>query len=1096
VRCSSCNFDNAAGKKFCIRCGVAFGARCATCGSANPPEAVFCGDCGADLIVPAKAEADEHTHNIIFDQHAVEGERRHLTVLFCDLVGSTEIASRLDPEEWREVVAKYHDVAAQAIERFGGHVAQYLGDGVMAYFGYPEAHDNNAERAARAGLAILDAISRLNEHPTHPKLSARIGIDSGAVVVGAGAGGDADVFGDTPNIAARVQAAAEPGTVAITDATHRLVSGLFMVEERGAQALKGIERPVQLYRVVQPSGVRGRLEAGAAARGLTTFVGREDELRSLMNRWERALDGEGQVALIIGEAGIGKSRLVQRFREQIAETPHTWVEAAAGAFFQNTPFYAVTEMLRELLAWRGDESAEEQLAQLETRLELAGLKPAKALPLIAPLLNLPLQAKYPPSALSPEQQRRRLLATLVEWALGAARAQPTVIAIEDLHLADPSSLELIQLLVEQGATSRLLLLYTARPEFRPEWPLRVHHAHLVLNRLSDRQAREMIENVASQKELSGETVETVLRRATGVPLFVEELTRDLLERGEQPMQHQIPATLRDSLMARLDRLGSARELAQIGATIGRAFSYELLSMVASVSERELEVALDKLVGADLLHARGSPPEASYVFKHALVQDAAYNTLLKSRRRELHQRIAHILQEHFSDTATSAPELLAHHCTEAGLIVEAVRYWRSAGRKAIERTANVEAIAQLSKGLELTTTLPATSERLLEEVKLQIALLIPLIATKGYTAPEVEKACNRALEQCQQLGDVPQLFTVLGGLNSIYYNRGDFEISFELAKRMLRLAESRRDPVLRVWGHYALGFTLASQGLWKPARRHLEHSIAFYDARKGGTYGFVQDPGPSALALLSHVVHTLGYPDQALKKMQQAMALARNLSHPFTIAWVLGSAGELNWRRGEKLAAQELWEERVALCSQQGFQPLLASTSLWLAFALVDQGRGSDNIAVMHKALCNAMDTLTASEKLLGLILLGLAQSKVGQADQGIATIDKALDLVNQNKKSGYAVDLYLVKGQIFLMKDARALRKAEQCFRIAIGIAREQRAKTDELAAVLHLARLLVSKERGVEARTMLAEIYNWFTEGFDTADLKDAKALLDELSG
>ncbi len=484
MRCSSCNFDNAAGKKFCIRCGVAFGVRCPKCGTENPPEASFCGDCGAGLVVTARTEAEEHAHNIIVEQHAVEGERRHLTVLFCDLVGSTEIAGHLDPEEWREIVAGYHRAAAQAIERFGGHVAQYLGDGVMAYFGYPEAHDNDAERAARAGLAMLDAITKLNEHPTHPKLAARVGIDSGAVVVGAGPGKEADVFGDTPNIAARVQSAAEPGTVVITDAVHRLVSGLFVIGDRGAQALKGIDRPIQLYRVVQPSGVRGRLDARAATRGLTPFVGREDELRSLIHRWERTLDGEGQVALIVGEAGIGKSRLVQRFREQIAGTPHTWVEAAAGAFFQNTPFYAVTEMLRELLAWRGDESAEEQLAQLETRLELARLKPAEALPLIAPLLNLPLSAKYPPSPLSPEQQRRRLLATLVEWALGAARVQATVIAIEDLHWADPSTLELLQLLVEQGTTARLLLLYTARPEFRAQWPPRAHHTQITLNRLS------------------------------------------------------------------------------------------------------------------------------------------------------------------------------------------------------------------------------------------------------------------------------------------------------------------------------------------------------------------------------------------------------------------------------------------------------------------------------------------------------------------------------------------------------------------------------------------------------------------------------------
>src|SRR5229473_5342648 len=431
MRCPNCSAENPQGAKFCSECASSMMAKCARCGANNQPGAKYCNECAAPLTAFARIEAT------VPSRDGGAGERRHLTVLFCDLVGSTEIASRLDPEEWREIVGEYHRAAAQAIERFGGSVAQYLGDGVMAYFGYPEAHDNDAERAARAGLAMLDAITKLNEHPTHPKLSARIGIDSGAVVVGAGAGKDTDVFGDTPNIAARVQAAAAPDTVLITADTHRLVSGLLVVEDRGAQALKGVERPVQLYRVVQPSGVRGRLEAAAAAHALTPFVGREDEFRLLMNRWERALDGEGQVALIVGEAGIGKSRLVQRFREQIARTPHTWVEAAAGAFFQNTPFYAVTEMLRQML---GEIPAENQLEQLATRLTAAGLKPADALPLIAPILNLLLPPEYPPSTLAPEQQRRRLLATLVEWVLGAGRAQPLVIATEDLHWADPSTL--------------------------------------------------------------------------------------------------------------------------------------------------------------------------------------------------------------------------------------------------------------------------------------------------------------------------------------------------------------------------------------------------------------------------------------------------------------------------------------------------------------------------------------------------------------------------------------------------------------------------------------------------------------------------------
>jgi len=532
----------------------------------------------------------------------VAGERRHLTVLFCDLVGSTAIAAQLDPEEWRETVSEYHRTAAEAITRFGGHVVKYLGDGVMALFGWPEAHDNDAERAARAGLAIIDAIAKLGagtkpeNNPARPQLSAQVGIDSGAVVVGTGAGEDADVFRDAPNIASRVETTADPGTVLITAATHRLMSGMFVVEDLGAQTLKGIELPIQLYRVIQPSGVRGRLEATAAVRGLTPFVGREDELRLLMNRWERALNGEGQVAVIIGEAGIGKSRLVQRFHEQIAGTPHTWIQCATAPFYQNTPFYPVAEVLRQLV-WersvdrlddylhelqgkekqrgrasaRGDDpsAANEQFAQLESALALAGLDGAASIPLIAPLLNLTLPPAFPSSSLPADQQRRRLLATLVEGVLGASRAQPLVIVTEDLHWADPSTLELIQTLVEQGARSSLLLLYTARPEFHAPWAMRAHHTQIALNRLGTRDVREMIEEVAARAAMSAETVAAVVARTGGVPLFVEELTRAVLERGGDGANREIPATLHDSLMARLDRLGgAAKEVAQVAAVIG------------------------------------------------------------------------------------------------------------------------------------------------------------------------------------------------------------------------------------------------------------------------------------------------------------------------------------------------------------------------------------------------------------------------------------------------------------------------------------------------------------------------------------------------
>src|SRR5712692_10565626 len=668
MRCSKCGSDNRAERKFCASCGAPILASCPKCGASNHPGERFCGECGTALVDAGQVTVAEATPNVV----AAAGERRHLTVLFCDLVGSTEIAAQLDPEDWRETVAGYQRTAAESITRFGGHVGKYLGDGVMAFFGYPEAHDNDAERAARAGLAILDAIANLNEQSGHQKLSARVGIDSGAVVVGAGAGTDADVFGDAPNIAARVQTVAEPGTVLITADTHRLVSGLFVVEARRARELKGVAKPVELYRVVRPTGGRGRL---GKAGGLTPFVGREEELRLMLSRWERTREGEGQVVLVVGEAGIGKSRLVAEFHERIRDTPHIWMESAGDQFFANSPFHAITEMLSRWLELQGGANAEEQAERLERALSSAGLKPVEAAPLIADLLQLPLGERHASSTLTPEQQRRRLLATLVEWVLGAARVQPLVLAIEDLHWADPSTLELIQLLVEQGARSRLLLLYTARPEFRAEWPLRAHHTQITLDRLSARNVREMIAQVAARNALASETVDAVIERTSGVPLFVEELTRSVLESGDARLTaSQIPVTLHDSLMARLDRLGPAKEVAQDGAVIGGAFSYELLHAVYPIAEENLESALRNVADAELIYVRGIPPDATYQFKHALIRDTAYEALLRSRRRELHKSIAKTLEERFPELVKSQPEIVAHHCTEAGLTEQAVRHW--------------------------------------------------------------------------------------------------------------------------------------------------------------------------------------------------------------------------------------------------------------------------------------------------------------------------------------------------------------------------------------------------------------------------------------
>jgi class 3 adenylate cyclase/tetratricopeptide (TPR) repeat protein/ribosomal protein L40E len=1123
MRCISCNSETPSGRKFCLRCGARLDGRCLRCGAENPPDAIFCGDCGAPLNAadlaaiteyqPGLGELAEGTSRATAGTQAQsnEGERRRLSVLFCDLVGSTAIAAALDPEEWLETVRGYQQVAAEEIIRFGGHVAQYLGDGIMAFFGWPEAHDNDAERAARAGLAILEAIATLDELPARPRLSARIGIDSGAVVVDAGGGKEPAIFGDTPNIAARTQAAADPGTLLITAKTHRLVSGLFVVEDRGAHPLKGIELPIQLFRVIQPSGVRGRFEA-AAARGLTPFVGREDESRILTNRWERARTGEGQVVLVAGEAGIGKSRLVQRFHEAIAGTPHIWVECATEQFYQNTPFYPVIDMLRQSFRWgsrgqkRIDSTAEvspdgevgeaQRLAALEASLELAGLKAAEAIPLIAPLFNLTVPAeRYPASILAPEQQRKHLLATLVAWTLGGARVQPLVIVTEDLHWADPSTLELIEMLVEQGATSPLLLIYTARPEFHPQWPAQAHHTQITLNRLDPHDVRSMIQQVAAQKALSDEAVTTVVERTGGVPLFVEELTRAVIERGGATADREIPATLHDSLMARLDRLGPAREIAQVAAVIGREFSYELLHAVHPIKEAKLQSALKQLIDAELVFVRGVPPKAIYTFRHALIRDAAYEALLKRRRRQLHRHISETLEECFPELVKSQAEIAAYHCTEAGLIDQAVRHWQKAAERALTRSANAEAIVNLNKGLELIAKLPDNADRIAREVKLSLMLTTPLIAIKGYAATEVERTCDRARELCAVLKDPVRTFTVCGSLSSIYFNRGELQTAIAMGDQMLQIAQSQQNPVLLMWAHYSLGFALADRGELISAREHFERSLGCYDPSQDYLRYYVQDPGITGSTRLARLLFALGYPEAALRHGREAVTLGRKLSHPYSLCFALGYLGEIHSELGEYVQAERLEEEAIALASQHGLVFMATLGAIWRGSALIGQGCNHEGLELIETGLTRLRTELPGEERLYQKYLLAAAYEKLRQPREGLALTQEIFGDIKQTGKRNMESDLYRLVGDLMLLESDANNAAAEQSFRNAIASARSQQAKTCELRAATSLARMLAGSDRADEARALLGEIYGWFTEGLDTPHLRNAKALIDKLN-
>ena len=1011
-----------------------------------------------------------------------------MTVLFCDLVGSTEISGRLDPEEWREVEAEYIRAAAEAITRFDGFVAKYLGDGVMAYFGWPEAHDNDAERAARAGLAIVDAVGALNQRDGHggrPSLSVRVGIDSGTVVIGKGGGSDSEVFGDTANIASRVRSAAEPGTVIATPAVHRLISGLFVVEERGAHQLKGIAEPVDLYRIVRLSGARSRL-AASAVHGLTPFVGREDELRLLWNRWQRASDGEGQVVFIVGEAGIGKSRLVRQFRERLAGTPHTWNVCSGDSYFQNTPFYPITDMLQQGFAQRGVVTDEEKIAELERDLELAGLKLAEAVPLIAPLLNVPVGEKYAPLTIAPEQQRKRLLATLTRWLFGVARAQPTVMAVEDLHWFDASTLELMQLLVEQGATSPLLLLSTARPEFQPPWPSRTHHMLLTLNRLAAREVRELVASVVAQSALSEDTVDQVIDRTSGVPLFVEELTRAVLERGDaKPMAREIPVTLHDSLIARLDRLGRAKEAAQIASVIGREFSYELLLAVSTMPENDLQSSLTKLADAELIYVRGFPPEATYSFKHALIQDAAYEALLKSRRRELHRRVAVVMTEQFPVLAETQLEVLARHWTEAAEEELAIAAWRKTADTVFERHAYKEAEEAYRQALAILKTLAESRARDSRELELMNRFAQVLQVTQGWAAPEAVDVAKQAQALAEKSEDLGQLVIQLQGTCAAAAIRGDLLRASALSDQMLDLAEREGSlPVLGV-ARMSQVMTRYLRGDLSGADKHFIAGANMFEAageRYAGVLG-------SSFGLGSHAAWVLGCSDTARQRMRQGIAAATSLKSPLELVCAQYFAAALHAFLREFADAKAAAASAIALSDEHGFQYYSATCRVCLGMAETGLGHPDLGLPVIRSGL----EGLNQGGGLVAMTLFlswnSVAQSFEGKLPDAFATIEKALEV--NPAELAWRPEALRIRGELELR--LHQTDAAEKDFRDAIALAQQIGAKAWELRATMSLAKLLTMQKRD-EARTLLAEIYNWFTEGFDTADLKDAKALLDEL--
>ena len=1037
-------------------------------------------------------------------------ERRQVTVMFSDLVGSTALAARMDPEDLREVISEYQKCVAETVRRFGGFLAKYMGDGVLVYFGYPEAHEDDAERAVRAGLELIAAVAALK---TRTALRTRVGIATGLVVVGdligSGEAQERGIVGETPNLAARLQGIAEPNMVVIAESTRKLLGNLFELEDLGAKDLKGIAAPVRAWAALRASSVESRFEA-LHGTGLTALVGREEECELLLRRWSRAKSGEGQVVLLSGEAGIGKSRLTAALVERLASEPHTRLRYFCSPQHTDSALYPIISQMERAAGLTREDTTQAKLDKLDALLVQSSTS-TQDMALFAEMLSLTNDGRYPTLNLTPEQRRQRTLEALILQMQTLTRFSPVLMVFEDAHWTDPTSLEVFGRVVDRIRTLRVLLVVTFRPEFEPPWIGRPHVMALTINRLGERDIGAMIERLVGNKFLPASIRQDIIERTDGIPLFVEEMTKAVLEAGsEGAAEHAVgavpspalavPASLHASLMARLDRLGAAKEVAQIGAAIGREFSHALL---AAVVQAELRSALDRLIAAGLLFRQGVPPHATYLFKHALVQDAAYGTLLREQRRALHGRIAEILESQFSEIAESQPELLARHCTEAGLIEKAVGLWGKAGQRSLERSALVEAVEQLTRALDQIAALPTTPALRREEIKLQVALIDPLLHVKGYAAPETKTAAERArllIEQAETLGEPPEdpllLFSVLYSFwvaNLVAVN-GD--AMRELAAQFLSLAEQQRTTAPRMIGHRLMGMSFLHTGEIANGLAHLDRAIAFYSPAEHRPLAtrFGHDSGTAILCFRSMALWFLGRPEAALKDTDDALRHAREISQAATSMYALTIIPFTHFQCGNYTTANAQLDEALALADEKGALFWKAWATMQRGSVLALTGKPSDAVHLINSGIAAWRSTGSTLWLPLYLSYLAGAYAELGQFDDAWRCIGEAMTEMETTKERLWEAEVNRIAGEIALLSMKPDAARAQEYFERALAVARQQQAKSWELRAAMSMARLWRDQGKRDKARELLAPVYSWFTEGFDALDLNEAKALLDEL--
>ena len=1040
-------------------------------------------------------------------------ERRQVTVMFSDLVGSTALSARMDPEDLRELISAYQKCVAETVGRFGGFVAKYMGDGVLIYFGYPQAHEDDAERSVRAGLELIAGVTALK---SAVPMQTRVGIATGLVVVGdligSGASQEQAIVGETPNLAARLQGLAEPNSVVIAENTRKLLGNLFELEDIGAQNLKGIEGPVRAWAALRPRSVESRFDALHAG-ALTELVGREEELELLLRRWSKAKGGEGQVVLLSGEPGIGKSRLTAALMERLGNEPHTRLRYFCSPQHTDSALYPIISQMERAAGLTHDDNTEAKLDKLDALLAKS-LTPPQDAALLANMLSLPNDGRYQTLELDPQQRRQKTLEALTAQLVALAQAKPVVMIFEDVHWIDPTSLEAVGRTVDRLRTLGVLLIVTYRPEFEPPWIGRPYVTALSLNRLGEREITAMIDRVTGNKALPGSIRQDIIERTDGVPLFVEEMTKAVLEADSEGEAQRttaavpspalaVPASLHASLMARLDRLGPAKEVAQIGSAIGREFSHALLASVVSKPETELGSALDRLIAAGLLFRQGVPPHASYLFKHALVQDAAYGTLLREPRRALHARIAETLERDFPDIAENQPEILARHCSEAGLIEKAAGLWGKAGQRSLERSALAEAAEQITRALNLIATLPGSPALRREQIKLQVALINSLLHVKGQAAPETKAAVERArllIEQAETRGEPIEdpllLFSVLYSFWAANFVAFNGDVVCDLAAQCLALAEKQRATIPLMVGHRLVGMSSLSTGDIADGRAHCDQVLALYDVAKHRSLAplFGQDLRVTILSFGSIASWLLGYPEAALADVDQALKDAREIGHAPSLMYSLAHTSLTHFLLRNYVAADAQARQLVAVAEEK-------SAPLWKAWGrtaqgsvLAETGKASDAVDQITSGIAAYRSTGATVWLPIWLSELAEAHAELGQHDDARRCIDEAIVAVERTKERWPEAEVDRIAGEIALKMPEPDVAKADVYFERALAVARKQQAKSWELRAAMSMARLWRDQGKPQQARELLTPVYGWFTEGFDTRDLKEAKALLDEL--